>query len=309
LRWARILRELGHRVTVAQGYDGERYDLLVALHARRSHAAARGFRRRYPEAPIVVALTGTDLYGDLRTSTSARASLEMATHLVVLQPKACDELDARLRRKTRVIYQSVTAPSALSSGRSTPTDGTHAFDVCVIGHLRHVKDPFRAALAARLLPATSRVRIVHVGGAMTEAIGRRAVGEAARNPRYVWLGERPWPQVWRILTSSRVSVISSRMEGGANTLGEAAVAATPILASRIAGNVGLLGENYPGYFPVGDTEALAHLLDLAERDRSFLADLERRCRALVPLFDPARERAAWRDLLREIDSTPQNPRP
>jgi glycosyltransferase involved in cell wall biosynthesis len=114
--------------------------------------------------------------------------------------------------------------------------------------------------------------------------------------------------VWKILTSSRVAVVSSRIEGGANTLGEAAVAGTPILASRIAGNVGLLGEDYPGYFPVGDTEALANLLDLAERDRGFLADLERRCAALVPLFDPARERAAWRGLLREIGSTPRNPR-
>src|SRR5690242_13579259 len=73
-RWARILRELGHRVTLAEGYSGEPYDLLVALHARRSHEAVRAFRKQFPDAPVVAALTGTDLYRDMRTSAAARRS-------------------------------------------------------------------------------------------------------------------------------------------------------------------------------------------------------------------------------------------
>ena len=182
---------------------------------------------------------------------------------------------------------------------------TSTFDVCVVGHVRHVKDPFRAAMAARRLSAASRVRVVHVGSAMTEAMGRRALAEIDRNPRYVWLGERSPAEVWRTAASSRVSVLSSRMEGGANAIGESIIAGTPVIASRIAGNVGLLGEAYPAYFDVGDTAALAELLDRAERDARFLDDLGSRCAALASCFDPVRERAAWAALLGEITSRPQ----
>jgi putative glycosyltransferase (TIGR04348 family) len=302
LRWAGILRKLGHRVTIACSFGDERYDLLVALHAKRSHAAVRAFQARFPESPIVVALTGTDLYQDLRKSATARRSLAMATRLVVLQPKALDELDESTREKARVILQSVSPPRPEAARAPRPTT---TFNVCVVGHLRHVKDPFRAAMAARVLPDTSQVRLVHVGSAMTEAMDRRARAEMERNPRYVWRGERSPADVWRILGSSRLLVQSSRMEGGANTIGEAVIAGTPVVASRIAGNVGLLGDSYPGYFPVGDTEGLAALLDRAERERDYLDDLGSRCAALAPRFDPARETAAWADLLGEIADSPR----
>jgi hypothetical protein len=72
------------------------------------------------------------------------------------------------------------------------------------------------------------------------------------------------------------------------------------VSSRIAGSVGLLGADYPGYFPTGDTQALADLLHRAETDATFYEDLRRRCDALLPLFDPARERQAWADLLAEL---------
>jgi len=168
LRWAKILRRLGNRVSIVQSYDGKPYDLLVALHARKSHPAVVNFRRQNPEGPVIVALTGTDVYRDIRTSRAARESLDLATRIVVLQPKATEELRASWRKKTRVIYQSVMNGQALTgtSGRSaTPqVNNTHAkkrcgasFDVSVIGHLRAVKDPFRTAMAARLLPGSSRV--------------------------------------------------------------------------------------------------------------------------------------------------------
>jgi putative glycosyltransferase (TIGR04348 family) len=300
-RWDRILGGLGHRVTVEGAYDGEPYDLLVALHARRSHAAVRAFRKRLPTSPIIVALTGTDLYRDLRTSASARRSVERATRLVVLQPEALDELDERARRKARVIPQSVSPPSAAAAAR-TVRDGAATFDVCVVGHLRHVKDPFRAAMASRLLPPSSRIRVLHLGSAMTESMRRRARAEMARNPRYRWLGERSPAEVWGTLASSRVCVHSSRMEGGANVIGEAVVAGTPVIASRIAGNVGLLGETYPAYFEVGDTAGLAGLLGRVEHDRAFLRDLRRQCAALAPQFDPVREASAWKDLLVELEA-------
>jgi putative glycosyltransferase (TIGR04348 family) len=302
LRWARILKRLGHRVRVKQEYDGGRYDLLIALHARKSHSAVKQFHRQHPESPIIVALTGTDLYRHLRTSPPTRASLELATRIVALQPNALDELEPGLREKTVVIYQSVESRShARRAARSSFTrESRRSFDVCVIGHLRPVKDPFRAALAARLLPASSRIRILQIGSAMTKAMARRARAESKRNRRYRWLDEQPRWRVRRILARSQLTVVSSRIEGGANVLSESLVASVPVLASEIPGNEGLLREDYPGYFAVGDTRGLARLLKRAENDAAFYAYLSTRCRKLARLFDSAREQKAWANLLDEI---------
>jgi hypothetical protein len=124
---------------------------------------------------------------------------------------AIDQLPPHLRRKARVIYQSV-APSHQASNRRqeiivTSPDfprSRRTFDVCVIGHLRQVKDPFRAALAARLLPSSSRIRVLHVGGSMNEAMAVRARAEMEVNPRYHWLGEQPRWRTRRILRRSQL---------------------------------------------------------------------------------------------------------
>ncbi len=299
IRWARILRRLGHRVSITQAYEGEPYDLLIALHARRSYPSVRRFHGDHPERPLLVALTGTDLYKDLPRSRSARRSLELATHLIVLQPKASEGLQSHLREKVRLIYQSFPAKP-----RKPPPPGARPsrprFDACVIGHLRPVKDPFRAARAARRLPPSSRLRILHLGAAMDEGMAGLARAEMRVNPRYRWLGEQPRWRAQQILASSALCVLSSKLEGGANVVSEAIVAGVPLLASRIAGSVGLLGETYPGYFKVGDTEGLAQLLHRAETDPAFLTRLRSHGKKLAPLFDPSRERAAWSQLLEEL---------
>ena len=174
------------------------------------------------------------------------------------------------------------------------------FRVCVLGHLRSVKDPFRAAMAARLLPADSRVRIFHVGEALSEGTGRRALREMARNPRWWWLGERPRGEALRFLARSRLLVLSSLMEGGANAVSEALALGVPVLSSRIPGSIGLLGERYPGYFPAGDTLALARLLERVETDAAFRSRLQDWCARLAPLFDPEREKRSWQRLLHEM---------
>ena len=305
LRWAKILRGLGNRVSILQAYQDERYDLLVALHARRSYPSVIKFRLQNPEAQIIVALTGTDLYRDLRRNHKTLKSLEIANRIVVLQPKAIEELPPAWRAKARVIYQSVEG----LPGSTSKTKGNKAylnersngsFDVCVIGHLRAVKDPFRAALAARSLPCSSRIRILQIGSAMTDAMAARARRETRANPRYEWLGELPRSEVRRILAKSRLSVVASRIEGGANVVSEAITASVPILASRIDGNVGILGADYPGLFEVGDTQRLARLMARAETDREYLAELRDRCKKLAPLFDPTREERAWADLISEL---------
>src|SRR5215471_8266187 len=211
VRWLKILRQLGHRVVIRESYSNEPLDLLVALHAKRSFDSINRFHRERPDSPIVVALTGTDLYRDLGRSENAQRSLDIATRIVVLQPRAADELRDGWAKKAQVIYQSVSR-----SPRQKRSPQSSHFDVCVVGHLRPVKDPLRAAMAARLLPGSSRIRVTSLGGAMSARERDRAQLEMTLNPRYRWLGEVSPLRVRGILSRSRLFVISSRMEGGAN---------------------------------------------------------------------------------------------
>src|SRR5262245_66267774 len=99
-RWTRILRELGHAVHIASEYDGAAADLMVALHAWRSAAAIRRFRELYPDRPLIVALTGTDIYEYLdRDRAPTLHSLDCADRLIALQELARRRVPARFRGK------------------------------------------------------------------------------------------------------------------------------------------------------------------------------------------------------------------
>jgi putative glycosyltransferase (TIGR04348 family) len=297
LRWAGLLRDLGCEVAITESWEGQPCDVLLALHARRSFASVARFRRERPSAPLVVALTGTDLYGDIHSDADAQEALALASALVVLQPPGIAELPEAHRHKAVAIHQSAEPPAGRV--RVAPA----AFAACVLGHLRPVKDPLRAALAARLLPPASRLQVLHLGRALDGELEAQARAEARENPRYRWLGEVPRAEALQILAGSQLLVLTSVTEGGANVVTEAIAAAVPILSSRIAGSVGLLGADYPGYFPVGDTEALAALLWRAETDRAYYQALAEWCAGLSPLVDPRRERASWLQLLRRIHPT------
>jgi putative glycosyltransferase (TIGR04348 family) len=296
LRWARILRKLGHKVDVHQSYDGARCELLIALHARRSHSSIEKFYQLHPELPLIVVLTGTDLYRDIESDRKAQRSLEVATCLVALQQMAFAELPKRFHSKTRVIYQSAE-PYRAQARRSVK----RFFQVCVIGHLREEKDPLRAAMAARRLPPESRIRIVHIGLALDPRLEKQARAEAARNPRYRWLGERPHWKTRQVLARSDLALITSRMEGSSNVLSEALASSVPVVASKIPGLMGTLGKSFPGYFPVGDTQGLAALLLRSETDAKFYRRLKRDCMRLSHLVEPKREVEAWRRLLHELN--------
>jgi putative glycosyltransferase (TIGR04348 family) len=295
VRWARLLRGLGHRVRVASDYDGAAADLMVAVHAWRSATAIARFKARYPDRPVVLQLSGTDIYHYIKSDPEPTLrAMALADRLVALNDLAWRAVPKRLRARLSVIHQSATPPPR--PHRPSP----RAVVVSVIGHLRDVKDPLRAAEAARLLPKGSRMRIEQVGRAYTAEWARRARAEMAINPRYVWRDDVPAAAVRRLLARSHAMVISSSSEGGANVISEAAVAGVPILASRVDGNIGLLGADYPGYFPVGDTRALVRLLRRIEGDPRFVRQLARAVARRAALFRPAREIAAWRHLLASL---------
>jgi putative glycosyltransferase (TIGR04348 family) len=285
-----MLRELGHRAFIVEPGPAPAADVLFALHARKSAEAVRSSRELQPGTKVIVALTGTDLYRDVHVDASARRSLELADRLVVLHDAAAAELPARLRPKVHVVPQSAPAMRRLPPRRRW-------FEVLVIAHLRPEKDPLRTARAARGLSAGSKVRVVHAGAALSERMRKEAVAEMRSNPRYLWLGELPGWKARRLIARGRVLCITSKMEGGANVLSEAVAAGTPVLASRIPAMRAILGANYPGLFPFGDTRALGRLLRRAESDARFLSELRRRCLLARPKLSPSREKSALRELL------------
>lgn len=292
-RWARILCGLGHDVSVSDAWDGTDCDLLVALHAWRSAESISRFRETFPSRPLVVALTGTDIYRFQDSHPDVtRRSMEQADALVCLHDRVDRDIPSEFGAKLFVIPQSgVPLP------RPRRPSLRH-FDICVVGHLRDVKDPLRAAYAVRDLPTDSRLRVIHLGGADDESWAREAQAEMARNPRYIWRGEAPRWAVRREFVRTHLMVISSVMEGGANVVSEAIVAGVPVIGSDISGNIGMLGENYPGYYEAGNTDALRSLLLRAEADATYLNDLAQRCAALAGRYTPENEAACWQTLLR-----------
>jgi putative glycosyltransferase (TIGR04348 family) len=294
LRWQRILRRLGHRVEIVRRWRAEACDLLVALHARKSAQSVRSFRARFAHVPIVVALTGTDVYAERGLDAVARSTLKRASRVVVLQREALHALDRSTRRRARVILQSATR----FGGRvALPR---RRFSVVAIGHLRAVKDPLLAARAARLLPASSRVRIEHYGSSLDARLARRARQESKENPRWCWRGERSHARTLRILARSHVFVQTSVAEGGSIAMSEAIVSGRPILSTRIPAAIGMLGREHRGFFETGDARALAELLIRCERDARFRRALCTASDRLAPLFAPACEQDAWRSLLAEL---------
>lgn len=298
VRWARFLRQASHKVLLERIWGGEEAGMMLALHARRSHPSIARYAAAYPGRPLVVVLTGTDLYRDIHCDNSAKESLELATALVVLQEMGPKELEPRHRAKVRVIYQSAEPITLQPPAKKY-------FDVCVIGNLRAEKDPFRTALAAQLLPSTSRIRVTHVGRPYNEKFALEAQLHTLKNPRYRWLGEVARWEARRLLSRSRLLVHTSVIEGGANVVSEALAAGVPVIASDIPGNVGMLGVDYPGYYETGDERALARLLHRAERNDMFYKALNAQCDARRYLVLPDRERAALEVLVKELKRSAQ----
>jgi putative glycosyltransferase (TIGR04348 family) len=293
-RWRSIFESLGHRVVSGPETAGETSDLLVVFNAYKNREAIRDAVMTGASTRIVICLTGTDLYQDLKNDPTAEDVLYRADQLVVLHPLASDELPPAVRGRTMVIYQSAAPP------RISPIKETESFDVCVISHLRQVKDPLRAARAARLLPPESEIRVFLVGKALSDELAEEAAREVAGNPRFHWLGEQSGQRTAEIIQKSRLLVLSSLFEGGANVVSEAVVSDVPVIGTDIACMKGLLGADYPGLFPVGDTRQLAELLLRAETDQMFCDELAERCRREAYKFDPALERENLRILLERL---------
>jgi len=287
-RWSRLLAP-GYRVSVLQRWTGEPFDALIALHARRSADSIR----RWHDArcgPLVLVLTGTDLYRDIDTDAAAQTSLQLADRLVVLQELGVQRLPPALRARCTVSFQSCAA-------RRTVDKTRRHLRALMVGHLRDEKSPQTYFNAARLLAARNDILLDHVGAPLDAALAARAQRLACEQPRYRWLGALDHATTRRRIQHAHVLVHASRIEGGAHVIAEAVRSGTPVLASRVDGNVGMLGADYAGYFEWHDAAGLAALLRRARDEPDMLRMLAWQCRQRARLFEPSRERATLQAML------------
>lgn len=267
--------------------------MLIALHARRSADVVVQFRNQFPEKPLVVVLTGTDLYRDITDDANAQRSLALATALVVLQEDAIRFVPKQYRAKTHVVYQS--APPLIPAKKPK-----NRINAVVVGHLRDEKSPQTIFDALTQIDPTLPIHIQHIGAGLDESLAARATALTGSNPQYRWIGALPHGLTRAAIKRSHVLIHPSIMEGGANVIVEAISAGTPVLASEMSGNVGMLGRDYPGYFPVGDARALTILLERCLTERNFLTRLNTACAARAKLFLPETERATLVHIIQSL---------
>ncbi|MDO9314910.1 MAG: selenoneine biosynthesis selenosugar synthase SenB [Burkholderiaceae bacterium] len=288
-RWSRMLRPDFHTEVIG-GWHGQPCDVLIALHARRSADSVAAYVAAHPTRPCIVALTGTDLYRDIRDDASAQDTLRRATHLVVLQDQGLAALPPTCRDKACVIFQS--APP-----RQPVPPPKRALHVIFVGHLRAEKDPLTLLRAAGRLANRNDIRIDLIGDSLDDSLAEAIRGGQASLPTFRWLGARPHADTRRRIQCAHLLVNSSRMEGGAHVVLEAVQSGTAVLASRIPGNIGMLGSAHQGYFEVGDDASLAALIERARDDAPFLARLRAQGEQRSALFSPAAERHRLHQLI------------
>lgn len=287
-RWAAMLAQLGHDVLVTDADRDEACDLLIALHLETSAAAVHESYRSAPARPVFVAVGGRELAGGAKPGVQRAA--ELATRILTFQAQTPLSFPKPLQHKTQVIYPS--APPL----RPQPLPRRDCFVVCVPAHLNRAKDPLRAAMAARDLPAHSRIQVEHFGEDADPELAEAARRETARGGRYRWSGLVPNTQMRARLASSHLAVFASETTTG-NAIAEALVDRVAILAARGDSNVGLLGEKHPGYFEPGDTKTLTELMFRAESDPAFLKLLRAATAEAAKKLRAAEERRVWQKLL------------
>ena len=308
LRWKQLLQPAAQVRTVPDWPDAQAAvdEVMLALHARKSSAAIQAWHAQHGAQGLGVVLTGTDIYPDITQDPAALHSLEVAHSLVVLQAQALDALPAAHRSKARVIVQSCGARQAL------PKTGRH-LRVVMVGHLREEKNPRMLMQAARLIAADAGILIDHIGQSLDPALAVEALATARDCPHYRWLQGLSHQATLQRIQRAHLLVHTSRSEGGALVIPEAIRSGTPVLATRIDGNVGMLGQDYSGLVANDDAEALAQLLlqCRAEQQRGGELLLRRwraQCAQRAPLFDPATEQAALQDWVQAL-TRPWRPTP
>ncbi|MGJ8657869.1 MAG: glycosyltransferase [Akkermansiaceae bacterium] len=269
-------------------------DVMIALHARKSAHFTEDFIELNPTGKVIVYLTGTDLYSDIPDGCPiCEQSLERADALVVSQEASLASVPEKYRAKTVVVHASIQLPVEVVDDSVTEPD----LFLCV-GHLRAVKQSFMAVKSLQLLDES--VRLVLLGKEVDVDSGEIARKWEVEDSRFQWLGGVSYKESLKWMQRSVVTINTSLMEGGANSVGESIVLGVPVLASKVEGNVGMLGEDYVGYFSANSEQELAELMYRVLNDQCFLSKLRDQVGVRSKRFLRESETKDWVNLIQKI---------
>ena len=290
-RIAGLLRSRGIDARASHGFDGGAADLLVSLHAVKGANAVQEYRRAYPRGKVLVLITGTDIYQSLPAgSEEGEFCLQEAAAIVVPFGRMIGHLAPKWRSKAVVVPSSLEPLNVCASPRKSP------FVISVIGHLRDVKRPFLTIEAISRHPEWREAEVWQIGQALSDQFAQTARQWEERDRRYRWYGGVPRVQCLQLCAQSHLTVNSSELEGGANAVLEAMTLGVPILASRIDGNIGLLGEDYEGYFEGRMDDKLRDVF----KNPQILNSWTQYAQDRLSLFSADCESQSWLDLMNQI---------
>jgi len=287
-----MLNEGGVKARGSYGNDGEPADILITLHAIKGAPAVFDFKKKTPNGRVIILLTGTDIYQGLAEGSQIGGdALQVADRIVVPQEAAIRKLPEKVRGKTVVIRPSLDPIAVKATSSQSP------FVISVVGHLRPVKRPFLTIETLAQHPEWSDLEVWQIGQALDAEMRKTAEFWMEEDKRYRWCGGLPREESLALCAKSSLTINSSILEGGANAVLEAMTMGVPVLASRIEGNVGLMGDDYPGYFEEG---GMAKALEAIMHQRVDLDEWSLLLADRLPLFSRVRESESWLELLIEL---------
>lgn len=294
LRMQNLLLESGLDVAIHERGDAPMHArCLIALNARKSAREIFDFHHRQPESAIVSLLTGTDVnHPEMEDLSSATIkALRLSTSVVSLHDGFTHRIPEDLLGKTKVIYPSVQLPSGFSHCPVEPKK------VMIAGNYRVEKNPTLMMSAVRKLAELPLdFHAYGAGGDYQEHLDQTA----AECSNFYFHGVQDHGVVLKEMQSMHALLNTSTEEGGANAICEAVAIGLPVLASRIDGNIGMLGFDYEGFFTSGDLQSLTDLLTRMDRDEAFYQTLKRQVAARARCFSYQYEAEQWAALVRKM---------
>ena len=289
-RIVELLNELGYLARGSHGFDGDPTDVLISLHSHKGAPAVDEFQRQFPEGKVIVLITGTDLYDDLPQGRGM-TTLHQADAIAIPYREARGGVLQEFDDQIHVVPSSLVIPEI--EAKPEPDQ----FLITIVGHLRPVKRSFLTVEAVAAHPEWENVTVRQLGEALDQESLKTACDWEEKDRRYQWLGALPREESLALCARSSLTVNSSLSEAAPNALLEAMTLGVPILSSKIEGNIGLLGEDYPGYF---DGDSLESKLAEIISGKHDLAAWVAHAKARLAIFSREKEKSAWIALLNSI---------
>jgi glycosyltransferase involved in cell wall biosynthesis len=290
-RIAKLLTQAGHAAQAINTDMPPPADAMISLHATKTLAASKRFKVHSPNAKLIIYLTGTDLYREqTNNNPEFQEALILADVLVVGQRASLASIPADFQDKSHFVPASVLLPS-LKKVSPPPSPS-----LALIGHLRPVKNPFLMNIALVEL-VELKLDAFTLGAALEPSMLADAEAWQLADSRFHWLDDVPYTEALSWIEQVDFTLNTSHSEGGSNSVAESIVLGTPVLASKIEGNVGMLGDDYLGYFEPNNASSLARLIQRSITDHSFHKKLLQQIAELQENFLPEKEVAGWLKLL------------